>query len=288
MKFFNIEYSKYDHDNRAWINGLFPAIIVLLIFLLFQPFGFRDKNAELKVVLYSGYVFIAYLNSYLNFRIIRHILKKKKKWLLKDELISFIISVFVVTFLVHLFSWKITGDLPLSFQWYFKLLYHVASLFFVIGIIEFNFYNYRTASRNSKHLSSKYETVKHKLEVVKKQDEEFIIVSLEKEQIEINRNKIVYIESVGNYLEFHLCESNGEIYKLIKRGRLHQAEKDLASYAEFFKCHRAFIINLKKAIYLKGNIKNARVIFTDLKDEIPVSRSRYKNLKQQLEKIILS
>lgn len=288
MDFLNIEYTKYDSENKAWKNSLFSAIVLLLVFLLFQPFGFRDKDLALKAVLFPGYALFAFMYSYFNFRIVRHILKKKKKWTLKNELIYFLISMLVLSFAVHLFSCWVSSDLPISFKWYFKLLYHVSCLFLLISIIEFFYHNNRAAGINTRKLTTQYKKVKYKLEVTKKQDQELILISLEKEQMEINRNKIVYIQSMGNYLEFYLRESNREIIKITKRGRLHLVEKDLAPFSEFFKCHRAFIINLKQAIQLKGNIKNARVVFEGNPREIPVSRSLFKTLKEQLEKIRLT
>ena len=287
MDFINKEYSKYSLDNKIWKNGLFSAILLLLIFILFQPFGFRDKDIELKVVLFPGYALLAYMYSYLNFHIVRHIIKKKKTWTLKDELRSVLINIILLTIAVHLFTYWITSDMPLTIQWYFKLLYHVASLLLVLGIIEFFYYNNKLANINNKQLNLQYEISKQKLKDAKGQKKDVISISLEKEQIEINRNKIVYIQSVSNYLEFYLREPDGKIYKITKRGRLHKTEKDLSPFSEFFRCHRAFIINLKQSVHLKGNMKNARVVLEGVPEEIPVSRTFYKSLKKHIEKITL-
>jgi LytTr DNA-binding domain len=288
MNFINKEYSKYDPYNRIWKNGLLSAIIVLLIFILFQPFGFKDKDTELKLVLFPGYALFAYMHSFFNFHLVRYILKKKKAWTLADELLNFLISMVLLTIVIHLFTSWTTGDMPLTFKWYFKLLYHVASLFLVIGIIEFFYYNNKSTNYNNKQLSSHYEIAKQQLNDAKGQNKAVISISLEKEKIEINKNKILYIQSISNYLEFYLREPDGKINKITKRGRLHKVEKDLASFSEFFRCHRAFIINLNQSVQLKGNMKNARVVFEGEPEEIPVSRTLYKTLKEHIEKITLS
>jgi len=67
---------------------------------------------------------------------------------------------------------------------------------------------------------------------------------------------------------------------------LHQAEKDLETFPEFLRCHRAFIVNLKHVKQIKGNSKNARIVFDQKLEEIPVSRSQFKIIKEQLGKII--
>lgn len=285
MSFFNNPYPKYEPGNKAWKSGLFSAIIVLSIFLLFQPFGFREKDLMLKIALFPVYALLAFVRTQISFQIVRQIIKKKKNWTLMHELVSFSIGIVLLTIAVQLITHWIAGDMPLTMQWYFKLLYHVASLFLFIAIIEFFFYNHRSASMTSKQIHSKYEIAQQKLNSVKT---EVIPISLENEHIEIARNKLVYIQSMGNYLQFCLREQHGETSKITKRGRLQKVEKDLAPFSEFIRCHRAFIINLQQPVHLKGNMKNARVVFRGEQEQIPVSRSTYKTVKARLEILTLT
>ena len=287
MKFLNNEYTKYHPTHEPWKNGLFSASVVLVVFLLFQPFGFGDKDLALKLILFPVYSLLAYFYSIANFFIVRHILKSKKRWSVKNELLCFAIGMLPSTFLVHLLSVWITGDMPLNMYWYFKLLYHVSSLFLIIAVVEFLYYSYRSADIKIEHLSSQLQLVSRQLGSAKqKPDFEIVSISLEKDSIDINRNKIVFIKSIGNYLEFYFREGNGQLKTLVKRGRIRQAAKDLEAFPEFLRCHRAFIINLKQAKQIKGNSKNARLVFDQKLEEIPVSRSQFKTLKEQLDKII--
>jgi len=287
MKFQEREYTKYDSTHKPWKNGLFSASIVLFIFMLFQPFGFRDKDFGLKLILFPVYSLLAYFYSIVNFIIIRHIIKSKKRWAIKNELLCFAIGMLPFTFLIHLLSSLITGDMPLNFYWYFKLLYHVSSLFLIIAIVEFLYYSNKFADIKIEQLSSQVQLVSRQLDGVKKESGlEIVSISLEKDSIEINRNKILFIKSIGNYLEFYFRETDGQMQKLVKRGRIHQAENDLDAFPEFLRCHRAFIVNLKQAKQIRGNSKNARLVFAQNLEEIPVSRSQFKNLKEQLDKII--
>jgi hypothetical protein len=287
MKLLNFGYSKYLSAHKPWKNGLFSAAIVLFVFLLFQPFGFRNKELELKLILFPLYSLMAFLYSISNFFIVRQILKKKKIWFVKNEILNFLIGMLPVTFIVHLLSCWITGDMPFNLYWYLKLLYHVASLFLVIAIVEFLYYNNKSADNKIQQLSSQVQLILQQF-VDKKQssDSETISISLEKDSIDIKRNKLFYIKSIGNYLEFYFRENDGEIKKLIKRGRIHHAEKDLEAFPEFLRCHRAFIINLKQVKLIKGNSKNAKLVFDQKLEEIPVSRSQFKPLKELLNQII--
>ena len=288
MEFLKRAYSKYNQENKIWKSGLFVAVVILFIFILFQPFGFRDKAFALKIALFPGYALFAFAYSFFTFHVARFILKRKKIWMIKDELISLLIGSILLTLAIHLFSWWVADDLPFTLRWYLKLFYHVASILLLIVVIEFFYFNHRWAGFRNEKLNEKYKQIKQELDLAQQKGLDVITVSLEKEQIGINRNKIVYIQSVGNYLHFYLKEANGEIIRMNKRGRLHQVEKDLLPFTEFFRCHRAFIINLKQVAALKGNIKSARLIFNNAKEEIPVSRSFYTTLKKHLEAISLS
>lgn len=285
MNFFNKAYAKYAPENRAWLNGLFSASIVLLIFLLFQPFGFRDKDLQLKIILFPTYALLAFVQAQVVFFIVRQMIKKSRTWTLGHELISFLMGAVVLTIAIHLVTYWVVGDMPLSFQWYFKLLYHVTSLYLFIGIIEFYYYKHKSADISNQYISSQYELAKQKLDNVQK---EVITISLEKEHIKVSRDKIIFIKSMGNYVEFYLREQDGNISHMSKRGRIQKAEKDLVPYTEFFRCHRAFIINLKQVIRLKGNMKNAMVIFEDGLEKVPVSRTSYTTLKERLEQVVLT
>lgn len=278
MNFLNKEYSKYKAGNIALKNALFTAAVVLLIFLLFQPFGFRNKALVLKLILYPGYTLLAFLYYLTVFYVVRFLHKKKQSWSLKNEIIIRIVGVAILTIIIHLFTWIVVDDMPLTLAWYFKLFYHTISLFLLIAVFEYFYYNSHPAS-NKINEGVQSEPARKKSDI--------IVINLEKEKIEINRNKILFIQSIGNYLEFCLRETEDSTTRITKRGRLHQVEKDLVSYSEFFRSHRAFIVNLKQIVQFRGNIKNARIVFEGEKQQIPVSRSNYKNLREQMEKIIL-
>lgn len=288
LKLLDKEYHKYDPGHKAWKNGLFATGIVLFIFLLFQPFGFKDKDTGLKLVLYPCYSFFAFLFSQYNFYIVRRILKTRKIWTLRNEVFYFIINLFLITLVIHVFTYIITGDLPFNLYWYIKLMCQISGIYLIHVIIEIFYYNNKTTSINNILLNKQIEHSRQNLEKITKQNTEITSITLEKEVMEINRNKIIYIQSMGNYLMFLLQDQDGKINRITKRGQVQQADKDLSPFPEFFRCHRAYIVNLKYALNLKGNVKNARIILEGIPEKIPVSRSLYKNLKIHLDKLNLS
>ena len=286
MMFFNNEYTKYHSDHKSWKNGLFSATVIMVFLLLFQPFGFRDKDFDLKLSLFPGYSLIAFIYTTSTFYIIRKILKSKKVWMLKDEIIYLFISMFPLVLIIHLYTYWIAGDMPFNFIWYFRLTYHISCLMILIAVMEYFYYSNKSADVHIEHLSSQIQY--YSQQIAHANTNQLVTITLEKDSFTINLEKIVYIESKSNYLEFYLIEKDGEIKKLVKRGRLHRVETDLANYPEFFRCHRAFIVNLQKAKQIKGNSKNARLIFNEKLEEIPVSRTHFTTLTKKLDIIIAS
>jgi len=285
-KFLNKTYTKYNQENASWKNGLFHAVVVLSIFVVFQPFGFRDKDLELKLLLFPGFSLIAFFYSVTKFQIIRKVLKSKKSWTLKNEIASLIVSMFPLVFIIHIYSSLVTGDMPFNIHWYLTLFYYTASLLVLAAVIEYLIYSNKSADAQIELLSSRIQRYAQQIKTAKKvTTQENIPISLEKGQVTVNREKLIFIESKGNYLEFHLQKSDKEIVKLTKRGRMHKVETDLENYSEFFRCHRAFIVNLKKVKQIKGNSKNAILTLEDKIQKIPVSRTYYKSLTVKLEKI---
>lgn len=289
MKIINREYTKYNQEHASWKNGLFAALVVVLFFLLFQPFGFRDKDLGLKALLFPGYALIAFLYTQSTFFVVRKILKTKKIWTLKNEILSLFISMFPLVFIVHVYSYWATGDMPLNIYWFFKLFYHISCLALLVSIIEFFYYSNLTADSRIEYLSSRiHHYSKQIADPEQENTRQSITIVLEKGSFTVNREKLVYIESQGNYLSFIFYEKDGETKKLMKRGRLHQAETNLKDFPEYFRCHRGFIVNLKKAKQIKGNNKNARLILDENLGEIPVSRTHFKTLTEKLDEIIAS
>ena len=176
-----------------------------------------------------------------------------------------------------------------NFYWYSRLLYYVLCLLLVKTVLEFLFYFNKYSNYRNEQLAKQNKIIAQKLEHKKKENKaEYITLQLEKENLEINRDKLILIQSTGNYLEIYLREQEGNTKKLVKRGKMHQAEKDLEGFVEFFRCHRAFIVNLKYVNEVKGNCKNARLVFSVKINETPVSRNQFKLLKEKLESLSVS
>lgn len=93
-----------------------------------------------------------------------------------------------------------------------------------------------------------------------------------RDKLSLLPNQLVYIESVGNYVEVHWLNLVFS-QKTMLRSTLKEMEVALLDYPQFFRCHRAFIVNLKAVQKTEGNARGYQLILSGSGQPIPVSRS---------------
>jgi len=81
----------------------------------------------------------------------------------------------------------------------------------------------------------------------------YIFVKSGKKMVKIESDKIVYFESMGNYITIHTKES-----QITSKQTLSQFQ-ELFPKDKFIRIHRSFVVSIKSILYLEGNkvfIKN--------------------------------
>ncbi|MCJ7581476.1 MAG: LytTR family transcriptional regulator [Candidatus Aminicenantes bacterium] len=98
-----------------------------------------------------------------------------------------------------------------------------------------------------------------------------------KEEVEIRLHDLLFIKSADNYVEIYRTE-NDKIKRILLRSSLKRIEQDLKDYPFLFKCHRAFLVNIKNISRVAGNSQGYQLFFKGNEYAIPVSRYTSKNL----------
>jgi hypothetical protein len=105
-----------------------------------------------------------------------------------------------------------------------------------------------------------------------------------KDSLSLWPGQLLYVESVGNYVAVHW--RNGEIpQKTVLRATLRAIADELANFSVFFRCHRAFIVNLNAVTQATGNARGYQLTLDGCADEVPVSRSFVAALEQRMATI---
>ena len=121
--------------------------------------------------------------------------------------------------------------------------------------------------------------LQHSLEEKGKQEREEAIPQkivlhgdYQNERIEVLADHLFLVSSASNYIKVFHLQKTLLVHSII-RSTLRKAEESLSTHPNFFKCHRAFIVNLDKVIHIEGNAQGYRIKIDGYDELIPVSRN---------------
>ena len=102
-----------------------------------------------------------------------------------------------------------------------------------------------------------------------------------KDKLEVELSNLIYIESVGNYIQPFYWQDI-KIASMLLRGTIKRMESETAQYSSLVKCHRAFIVNMDHVESVKGNSQELKLVLKNTATEIPVSRNHAQKIKNSL------
>jgi len=105
------------------------------------------------------------------------------------------------------------------------------------------------------------------------------------EKITVQPQDLYFIAAANNYIKVYFTKDGrlpgkngnetGQLkpsYSII-RMTMRKAEEALETWPGFFRCHRAYIINLDKVEHVEGNAQGYKVRLANTEESIPVSRN---------------
>ena len=159
-----------------------------------------------------------------------------------------------------------------------RLLDNKVEIIFITSLIEYVLEGYEVRAYRYLVKPVKYENLKDNIINCIKEVEiknKYIIVKEHGNQIKLDINEITYIEVQKKDMLIHTINKNFEV-----RYSLEKIEKDL-NLDQFVRCHKSFIVNLNYVENIKPNIA-----ILESGEEIPVSRYRYKDVKEKFLKFL--
>jgi DNA-binding LytR/AlgR family response regulator len=282
-----IEKAKIRSENKFPQNLILknPATGSLIIFifcltfmLIYRPLGThpgRYFGYEVTMAVYSIISAISAYGAIILLKRIRHF-SDENEWTLGKELAAIFITLTTVGLAVYLAGFIVEEP---ENRLNFPTLLNSVKNTFLAGLIPFGFFvlaNYRQWFSESEYVpvaDNKEITEAPKKELIK------ITSQLKKEELNFYPEELVYLTSEGNYVNFFLLREN-KIKKFVIRNSINNIEQQLSGIPYFSRTHRAFIVNMKKIITLKGNSLGYRLRLIGIDEEIPVSRNQSKQFRQ--------
>jgi DNA-binding LytR/AlgR family response regulator len=97
----------------------------------------------------------------------------------------------------------------------------------------------------------------------------------------IGAAELVYIEAASNYIKIYFTQKGTLTYSIV-RMTMKSAAAAVAGHNVFFRCHRAYIVNLDKVETMEGNAQGYKLKLQGTEYLIPVSRNLNREFSDRL------
>lgn len=268
-------------NDRPWLTVGLITVIGGLVLFLFEPFGY---NGQIEVLLW--FILAMVVCASLVFVLFPKIFKRfytADRWTVGKTILVYLILIVLIGLCVTSLNYFVFITRPPENYLPIFLTDMFASL--TIGIIPLCIITFIVQNRALKRNLKEAKEINHALaERIKPDitDEGFItLAGSTRDSVTARPEDILFLEATGNYVNVHYRQDNKTVYKLL-RTTIKQVEEALQNQPVFVRCHRTFIVNTQKIYNVTGNAQGYKLFLYDTPEEIPVSRTYLKSLKDIL------
>jgi len=285
--FFNRQYPQSFLIHKPLWGTVVFAIILFLFATVYQPLGMhgaRSFSFNFTILLYS---LVISASEYIMAVIIKrtNCFSKSGIWTVSKELLSIVMILASIGVAVYFAGFIVENQ---GARWNLATFLDSFSRSVLIGIIPVLFpslLNIRFAF--TPEIFQEYQVKGQQRQKEQTGDLIHIKSKAKKEELSFLPDELIYAESEGNYVVFHLVkeEKNSEV---IIRNSIRDIEQQLAGVPYFMRTHRAFIVNLDKVISKNGNSLGYQLKLKGSNQVVPVSRQNTQLFDQHIRKYLLS
>lgn len=274
-------------SRQSFRYTFYAALCVFLILVLLQPFGFNELSRPTRIWHAALYALVTFVSTSLNTFLLPRLFPAvycEEKWTVGKELLHMCWHLVPIAIGNLLLTHWLYG-VSLSWQNGFTFLW----ITFVVGIFPL----WLNILLKQQRLLKKYQAGATRLDEQLSQPENPLQVTSHmpatidfvsengKDQFTISPADILYITSADNYIQIHFIRNNQPVSHLL-RNTLRKAEEALTPFPKFFRCHRAYIVNLSAVEHVSGNAQGYKLHLKNVQEVIPVSRNLNTRLAEYL------
>lgn len=284
-------HSPYPQLYQRWKSVVIPAVIIFLILYLLQPFGISQMKSG-KLVMTLGAACVSLTASC----VVNYLLPalfpsyyKEQNWTLGKLVLNLMLLFLLVTVGIWLYlSWwsgmPLNGGMFVAVLFWVLLLSPFPTVFFLMWNQNLLLArNLKEATEMNRCLAERKTVAEVKAET----DGTGQVLTFgggTKDVLEVEADSFLYAEAEGNYINVvYRSEASGKVERKLLRTTMKQAEEAIADCTFIVRCHRAFLVNVKRVVKVDGNSQGYRLKLDGCEDEIPVSRAYAKEVKTLIE-----
>ena len=269
---------------RSLITAVLSGLFIALFLLYFEPFNFHLNTNENKVFQLSFFgcitTFVLLFFLYV-FPLLLPNLFSDKNWKVGFQIIYSMLIIIVIAIFNSSYSNYMNS---LAFNWYIYWL--ILSRTCVLGILPIvcvTFFDYHLKVKSNFNLAANI--LKNKKEFLKDSKEAIhqISTDLKNETFSFIENDFNYAIADANYTDIFFLDEN-TLKKVTYRITLSSFEIQLKEASSLVRCHRSYMVNLKKVKNISGNAQGLKLELINQSEIIPVSRKYIPIVKQFLQK----
>jgi len=202
-----------------------------------------------------------------------------EKWTVKKTIFFFLTSIFSVGLSLSLIAYYFDNpnDLLFSHFFYLILMRAIALSFFPIIILVLLAERALNRKTHKQVIDIENELKIKQKKRIKENELSFTFAKNSNDEIYLLENHIFYIKAEGNYCLFVFMEK-GTLKKQLIRSKLKEVEQIIEESKSLTRCHRSYIVNLKKISNVTGNAKGYLLHLNKYNFKVPVSRQLSKTL----------
>lgn len=275
------------HFPNAKERGVMTVFITLWIFLILytlQPFGLNFAINTLELT--AACTFTGFFICLISLQVIPKVFKKYysssgwtngKFFLLSFEVIT-MYAIIATTFLSEYFD-KVEGVIYYTYFPLYKrfALFYNACLFvgiFPVSIIYFILLKKTTQEKQILAIDTDNTNDTVNINTIE-------LSGNTKDHVKLQAENILYAKVSGNYVDIYYLKDDCVKHKLLRMS-LNQLSDSLQDYPSILRCHRAFLVNTSKLVKVRGNLKGYHLELESIPNQIPVSKSYTKIVKEKL------
>ena len=257
---------------RNLIIAILFGLFIGLFLLFFEPFNINLSNNKNKVfqLLFFGCITTIVL---LIFLYILPLLFPKifsdKHWKVKHQVIFYFIILFVIATFNGIYTNYINS---LLFSW--SNYWWIISRTFVLGGIPIAFLTLLDYRRKDRLNRDQADTIFNEQKEFKRKSNKIIhhiSTDLKNETISFKENDFNYALADGNYIDMCILVED-TLKKVPYRITLSAFEAQLEKSSSLIRCHRSYLVNLKKVENISGNAQGLKLKIKNQLETVPVSR----------------
>jgi hypothetical protein len=235
-----------------------------MLIILLEPFDTNQYESNYRILSLLAFgailAFVALLQSRIE-NILYH--KNNKTWLISNEILSIIIFFISSGTLIYLYNHIIINDdtYSLASHWWYLSHIVLAMIPIVAPVLIF--------------LRQKF----GELNIPTSPDVITIIGENKNETLELQKDKLLYIQAIENYIDIYFIDAHKKLTSKTFRQTLSKVHNQV-SFLE--KCHRSYLVNINTVKEIQGNSQRAKLSFEQVEVKIPVSKTLYKIIKSKV------